>query len=157
LFHRKARRFLALGGPRQRQWIVAWLSLPLIDLMLRVLGLDSTQRLLARAAPVRAAAAATAPNAEILFAAEERAAVIALAGRYALLNGTCLRQALLLWWQLRRHGLAPAICIGVSKQGGFRAHAWAELGGRQLGQTLEHPARLVRLEQFTLHQSVRAG
>jgi hypothetical protein len=137
--------------------MVAWLSLPLIDLMLRVLGLDTTQRLLARAAPVRAAAAATAPNAEILFAAEERAAVIALAGRYALLNGTCLRQALLLWWQLRRHGLAPVICIGVSKQGGFRAHAWVELGGRQLGQAPEHQARLVRLEQFTLHQSVRAG
>ena len=111
----------------------------------------------AHAVPIRSTSGVAAPDEAVLSAAEEHAALIALAGRYALLNGICLRQALPLWWPLCRSGLDPAIRIGVSKQGGFPVHAWIELGGRPLGQAPEHQARLVRLDYLNLHQFGRAG
>jgi hypothetical protein len=84
----------------------------------------------------------------VLSAADDEAAVIALAGRHALMNGSCLRQAMLLWWRLRRRGLSPDLHIGVTKRGGFAAHAWVELGGRRLGQSSAQEWCFVPLEQL---------
>lgn len=59
----------------------------------------------------------------------------AIAGRYGVVDATCLRQSLLIHFLLRRKGLAPAIRIGVRRQDGiFDAHAWVELDGIALGQ-----------------------
>lgn len=144
-------RFGAMSGQRRHLLIGAWLTLPAIDLSLRCLGLARTQRLLARTSSFgRESGDVPQPDAETLAAAEDRAAVIALAGRYALINGTCLRQSLLLWWLLRRQGNAPVIRIGVSKRAGFRAHAWVELHGRPLGQKSEYRAEFVRLAQWEM-------
>ncbi len=147
---RRLRRFLAMDGQHRRLFVAAWLSLPVIDLLLRVIGLERTRRLLARASPVPPGDPREAAGRDGIELAEELAGLIALAGRHAVANGTCLRQALLLWWMLRRRGLASEIRIGVSKQDGFRAHAWVELAGREVGQSPRQQARLVRLEQLRL-------
>jgi hypothetical protein len=50
-----------------------------------------------------------------------------------MVTATCLRQALLLHWLLRRRGLQPELRIGVRKQGeALDAHAWMELDGHPL-------------------------
>jgi hypothetical protein len=82
-------------------------------------------------------------------AADVKAAIIAIAGRYALANGSCLRQALLLWGLLRGCGQAAELRIGVRTQDGFAAHAWVELDGAPLGQTAEQRNRFVGLQAFT--------
>jgi len=207
---RRLRRFLALSPARRRLFVGAWLALPVIDLMLRVLGLPRTQYILERSSappPIRAlrpcagsnrgggvrprghrhrqplcawqrhtpargiqeaawvvgrpspgfAIASTGlrlpPAPQLTEAAIAAvgvdAALIAIAGRYALGNGTCLRQALFLWWRLRRRGHRPEIRIGVTLQDGFAAHAWVELGGRPLAQTPEQRGRFAPMEALT--------
>jgi hypothetical protein len=156
---RRLRRFLALCASERRLFIGAWLALPIIDVSLRVFGLESTRRALDRLSPVASLSAAQqqcgqgVPS-DALIAAEQAASVIALAGRHALANGSCLRQALLLGWLLRRRGLLPELHIGVCTRGGFAAHAWVELGGRHLAQGPEQQARFVRLEQFNARHRV---
>jgi hypothetical protein len=49
--------------------------------------------------------------------------------RRLIWHASCLEQSLVLWWQLRRSGIAAEMRIGVRKQAGrFEAHAWVELG-----------------------------
>jgi hypothetical protein len=123
---------MALHPAERRLFVRAWLALPAIDCSLRLIGFQRTRQLLARLEPLSRAPAA-APT-EVAATADRMARVISIAGRHCILDGTCLRQALLLWHLLRRSGLAPEILIGVSSRDGFRAHAWVGLSGRNLSQ-----------------------
>jgi hypothetical protein len=145
---RRLRRFLALRPTERRLFIGTWLILPIIDLMLRGLGLRRTQRILGRSAALFSRGQAQAAGPAAVAAAEAKAAIIAIAGRYALANGTCLRQALLLWWLLKRRDQAAELRIGVRTENGFAAHAWVELDGKPLGQTPERRNRFVRMQAF---------
>lgn len=63
------------------------------------------------------------------------AELASIAGRRGAVEASCLRQALIVWWWLRRRGLPAQLRIGVA--GGaaeFAAHAWVELGGIALAQ-----------------------
>lgn len=99
--------------------------LPLIDLSLRLFGFQRTWGWLARRAPVPGEAwvvdAITA----------DRLAWLARAiGARSPWPTTCLRQALALWWLLRRRGHAAQLKIGVIRRDSpFQAHAWVELDG----------------------------
>ncbi len=58
-----------------------------------------------------------------------------IAGRRGAVAASCLRQALVVWWWLRRRGLPAQLKIGVTGGGdAFAAHAWVELGGVALAQ-----------------------
>jgi hypothetical protein len=53
--------------------------------------------------------------------------LVEVAGRYATSNPTCLKQALVLSWLLRRRGVATSLHIGVARRDGrLAAHAWLE-------------------------------
>lgn len=57
--------------------------------------------------------------------------LVNIAGRYHLVRGTCLKQALVLSWLLERRGLSTLLRIGVSRHAGaLKAHAWLEQDGR---------------------------
>ena len=64
------------------------------------------------------------------------AELAALAGSRGHYRNTCLRQALVVEWWLRRRGLPASLCIGARKHddGRLDAHAWVELGGVALAQ-----------------------
>ena len=73
-------------------------------------------------------------------AAPEAIACLRLAAarvqRYSPLPGNCLSRSLVLWWQLQRRGLAPALRLGTSLAGGaFAAHAWVEHDGHAVNDT----------------------
>ena len=53
------------------------------------------------------------------------------AARWLPVPNTCLRRALALGWLLR--DLRPTLRIGVSKERGFEAHAWLEIGNAAVG------------------------
>lgn len=66
--------------------------------------------------------------------------------RYSPLPGNCLSRSLVLWWQLRRRGLAPALRLGASLTGGvFAAHAWVEYEGRAINDTPDVAGRYAPL------------
>ena len=63
------------------------------------------------------------------------AELASIAGRHGLVDASCLRQSLLVYFLLRRKGFGPALTLGVRRQSTILdAHAWVELGGVALGQ-----------------------
>jgi hypothetical protein len=55
------------------------------------------------------------------------------AARNLFVTTNCLEQSLVLWWLLRRRGIAADLRIGARKAGQrFEAHAWVEFCGMAL-------------------------
>lgn len=106
--------------------------LPVIALLVRLLGALRTCHLLDR---LSGAAAPRCADAATMHDAERLAQVVALAGRRGVITATCLRQAILVHWLLRRRGLAPDLKLGVRRAAdALDAHAWVELQGVALAQ-----------------------
>lgn len=122
-----------LPGPERRTLVALILVLPLVDIAVRTLGLKRTQSgfsWLTRKNPSRA------HSGKELAQANRLAELAAIAGTHGLYSITCLRQALLVQYRLRRQGLPAQLRIGAIKNtdGSMQAHAWTELDGIALGQ-----------------------
>jgi hypothetical protein len=64
--------------------------------------------------------------------------LVTVAARHGLLQPSCLRQSLLIWWLLRRKGIPTDLRIGVKKQGvQLYAHAWIRLGNEIINDSVE--------------------
>ena len=125
---------------QEKKWLL-WmlLLLPLIPAMLRLFGFTRTQAWLLRHSEKKTFIEA---DSNTLQLAERLAQLANIAGRRGAITATCLRQALLLQWWLRRDGLDAKLKLGTRLQEGqFDAHAWVELDGKALGQTeMNHKA-----------------
>lgn len=121
--------------PTGERWLLLGLmgGLTAVSILLHAFGVVRTRRWLernSRNAGTRAA------RPEDLQSAQRMARLADIAGRHGAITATCLRQSLLIYWLLRRRGLAPELKIGVRKElAAFDAHAWVELQGAALGQT----------------------
>ena len=61
------------------------------------------------------------------------------AARHLFVRTNCLERSLVLCWALRRRGIPAQMRVGARKHDGrFEAHAWVELNGSVLNDTLEH-------------------
>jgi len=129
----RLRGWQALSG-RERLHLVLMtgLGLPLAAAAIRLFGYVRTRHWVELWSP----AAGSQPTLGHDVEQAQRLAELAnIAGRHGPITATCLRQALLLYWLLRRRGLAPELKIGVRRQGDLLdAHAWVELDGHALGQ-----------------------
>lgn len=136
-------------GRRLRQWwklpfreraAVAALMVvqPAISLALHTVGYHRTLRWLERRSEHRYPRTATV--AELAFA-QRTAQLAAIAGRHGPVTTTCLRQALAIYWLLRRRGLQPSLKLGVARINTTPdMHAWVELNGTRLAQPAMHHA-----------------
>lgn len=126
-------RWQALGFHEKRCLLSMFVLLPLISAMLRLFGFRRSHDWLLKSSQKPAYATADSKT----IAASERLAYLAsIAGRRGAVTATCLRQAMLLQWWLRRRGLDAKLKLGARLQEGqFDAHAWVELEGIALGQT----------------------
>jgi hypothetical protein len=132
LARHKRRKFQALSRTEQRLVIQALLILPVIVLGLRLFGLRCIQTLLTALAPLDAATPEAAP-AELIHQAQTIAKCVKVAATHGPYRATCLPQALVVWWLLRRREIPSILRIGVRKDSGrFEAHAWVEQGGMAL-------------------------
>lgn len=133
-----------LGLPWEEKWQLAALAilLPAVDLHLRQRGLQATQRRLRR---LRGNSAPRPTAASDIARAQQLARLAAIAGKRGLYANTCLRQALVVHWWLRRRGLPAELVIGAQPGAGeLDAHAWVELQGVALAQHRALPPELVR-------------
>ena len=97
-----------------------------VELGLRWVGFDKLVRHLGR---VRGSGLRRAPALD----GERAARLVESVSRLYPFNPTCLKKSLVLFWMLRRRGLAAELRIGVRKVGGtLEAHAWIEHEGRVL-------------------------
>ena len=120
-------RFRQLSAQSQRIAVKAAVALAATWIGLRVAGYRRWRRLLdSRASARQASEAGTAARESALAVARLEAS----AARHLLLRTNCLEQSLVLWWLLRRRGIAAELRIGARKEHGqFEAHAWVELEG----------------------------
>lgn len=125
-------RWRALAAGERRLLLGLMAALPVVAALLRLSGVMRTARLLERMSgnsPPRRADGVDMKDAQRL------AQLAAVAGRRGAIAATCLRQALLVHWLLRRRGFSPELKLGVRKDADtFDAHAWVELQGAALGQ-----------------------
>ena len=58
------------------------------------------------------------------------ATMVEIAAQRGPYQARCLQKSLVLWWVLRRHGIAADVWFGVCKEGSrLDAHAWVECRG----------------------------
>lgn len=120
------RRVLVLGG----------LALPVIWAAVRLLQFKRVQHVFAHTAAL--SPACTLPQGLTTVEYAQRCAVlVGIAARHGIYPANCLHQSLALCWMLRRDRLPARLRIGVhDKLADFRAHAWVELHGIPLGQSV---------------------
>ena len=111
----------------------------LMDVSLRVAGLDRTISLAKRLAVSRTGAVVDATLNEAV------AARLATAAAFYPRRALCLEQSLALFVLLRRCGVDAALRIGVQPLP-FYAHAWVEVDGQPLNEQQD------RIEQLTTFQ-----
>lgn len=111
----------------------AALLLPLTALAFRALGFRRWLTTLARFCP---SGVERGRPSDLVRARNAARLVGAAAARLAPAD-SCLSQAVVLWWLLRRQGLDGEVRLGVRKQAGrLQAHAWIEYRGLTLGSAV---------------------
>ncbi len=116
--------------PSPERWLALRLLvlLPLIDLSLRSIGFQRSRAWLSRLAPPEVATVAV--DRDAVAAAQRLAGLARSVGARSPWRTSCLRQALAVWWLLRRRRLPAELKIGVIRRDPpFQAHAWVELDG----------------------------
>jgi hypothetical protein len=74
--------------------------------------------------------------------------MVSVASRYSPAWTNCLRQSLVLWYLLRRQGIASELHLGVRREAGeFQAHAWVEFGGLTLNDGQDVRRRYAAFER----------
>lgn len=120
---------------RADRWLLvqAFLALPLVALGLRCFGLRRLQAGLNQGAAMAGHPSALKSD---LDQARATARLVQAAARYGLFRLKCLPQSLVLWWLLRRQGLAGELYIGVRPEPSrLEAHAWVEFQGLVLNDS----------------------
>ena len=125
-------RWRELSWRDKRRLCVLMTLLPLVHLALAVFRLQRVRGWLERSSTGRRPVQCTP---DLLAEAQRLAELASIAGRRGAVAASCLRQSLIVWWWLRRRGLAPQLRIGTLGSGEtFAAHAWVELDGVALAQ-----------------------
>ena len=146
----KWRRYLALSPADRRPVLIAAFWLPIAAQMLRLAGLRRTQGFLSRFLHFPTALPSIHEG-----RARNRALRMAHLVRMAVRNGfgspNCLAESVVLWFMLRRRGIAGNLRIGVSKEGGrFEAHAWVEFEGVALNEDGLAPGQFAAFDASTM-------
>lgn len=121
------RNFCRLAPLERRLLAQAWLAFHLIDVALRLLPFDTVRAWCHVVRPPRPGHAGMPSSLSVTRCAW----LVGVAGRYSLVNATCLKEALVMARLLGGWGTATALRIGVARSdGGLTAHAWLEQDGR---------------------------
>ena len=135
------RKFWRLSCLERQLFIQALLLLPLSALALRLISFKRLQSFLIHLAPVKQ------PSKEIPPNARSTHVLVQAAARHGAYCATCLPQSLTLWWLLRRQGVESDLRFGARKEAGqIEAHAWVELLGIPLNDTLDVDQRFKPFE-----------
>ena len=128
-------RFWRLSGFERGVVIEATGGLLATWLGLRLAGFRRWKSVLAWLSP-SANAIAPLQGAPEKESAQIIARMEAAAARNLFFSTNCLEQSLVLWWLLRRRGIAAELRIGARKEfERFEAHAWVEVDSAVLNDT----------------------
>ena len=134
------------GGFERSTVVEAAGSFLATKLGLRIFGFHRWKKALAWLVPGMNADTGVIGPGEVT-SAQKIAQIAAAVERNFFFRTNCLEQALVLWFLLRRRGIAAELCFGGRKEGSrFEAHAWVEIGGTVLEKTGEAHHHFVPFE-----------
>lgn len=140
--HGRWRRWRGLRSIDRRETLRAAILIPLCEICVRVVGLRRTRRWLS-GAPRQPRAADPDTIARAVHAVERVRC-------HSPVSGTCLSRSLALEHLLHRQGVAADLRIGVRRTGrSIAGHAWLEVGGRAVNDTLDVHREFTALEAIT--------
>lgn len=149
------KRFRRLNASERSIAIEAAFGLLATWFGLRLIGFRRWERVLAVFAP-SANASALAPDASERESALLIARLEAAAARNVLFQPNCLEQSLVLWWLLRRRGIAAEVRIGARKNSDrFEAHAWVEFDSQVLNDASAEHRHFIPFEKPILSMEAR--
>ena len=132
-------QFARLSGPERMVLVESLLLLPIAVAAQKLLGFARCRAALERLVFQREVSPLGTEDLAAEVSRTSRQFV--RAARYCPCPTTCMHRSLVLWWLLRRRGIASRLWIGVQKEAGqFEAHAWVEC----LGLVLIDPESLHR-------------
>ncbi|MEC4986134.1 MAG: lasso peptide biosynthesis B2 protein [Oscillatoria sp. PMC 1068.18] len=130
LIRQKRRTWKKLSPKAISLFLQAMFLLPLVALFLSVFGLQFTQAALKSLSSGKF----TEPSLAQVPQIRQTIQMVRIATRYQQRWVSCLKKSLVLWYLLRRQGVAAELQIGVRiKTGVFQAHAWVQYQGYILG------------------------
>jgi hypothetical protein len=146
----RVQKFARLSWAERWLLIRACMMLLLTVVALRLVGFRRWYAVLARRGPNRESV--PGQQAEILVekacATIQRMAAVAAQGRH---HANCLERSLVLWWLLRRLGIASDLRIGLHRDADrLEAHAWVEHGGLALNEADDVQARFAAFDRAIL-------
>jgi Transglutaminase-like superfamily len=128
-------RFYRLSSGERSIVLEAAAALGTTWLGLRLAGFQRCSKILSRLIPSRTPEVGLDPSA-LAESARSIARLESAAARNLPWRTNCLEQSLVLWWLLRRRGIAAELRIGARKESNrFEAHAWVEWEGGVLDET----------------------
>jgi len=143
---RELAKLRALTGRERRLLFFCLAATPVVAVSLSIFGFRRLQTAMARWPRPRSARWKT--EQDVAAWARSAASVVAIAAGSGPVRATCLRRSLLLWWILRRDGIATVLRVGVNRESGeLRAHAWVEHRGRPLNDADDIALRFSAFEQ----------
>jgi len=112
--------------------LLAMLLLPFVALSLRIFEYNKTKNILSRF--ISDISGLKEPDSSEKEKACVIARMVAVASGHGPYRANCLKQSMVLWWMLARHGISSEIIFGVlkEKKDSFGAHAWVEYNGINL-------------------------
>jgi len=129
----KLKQFFDLNFHDRWLFLHAFISLPIIEIGIRVFGLKKAMRFLATKKTAKRKPN-TSPNEPLAETALHEAALIRTAARNVPLPARCVARTLYQWRRLLKQGCETTVCIGMEQADdtGFHAHAWLEHEGTVL-------------------------
>lgn len=138
--------FLELPPQERRALIESAAAMPLVQVSLGLIGFKRTFGVLSRGAELFGRPAETFSMEQ----ARRLARLVGAASRYGLVEGSCLSRSLTLWWLLRTRRIDGRLCVGVRPgDRGPESHAWIELDGVPINDSLDVRARFSAFERLT--------
>lgn len=123
----RLQKFCQLEAPERRYLVQAWFTLHVVDLALRLLPFETVLGWCQHGRRQAQNDPSLFPPLPIARCVE----LAGLAGRYSLVDATCLKESLVLARLMGRQGVPATLRIGVARANGIlTAHAWLEQDGR---------------------------
>lgn len=145
-----AKRLVRCPLSEKRLLLTSIAVLPLIALSLRFVRFQRVQAALANLSRPSSTTAIPAEGSDFPTEITTICRSVRVAARQYRGRFTCLPQALLLWWLLRRWGITADLRLGGRRiEQMFEAHAWVEYNGQSLETETQAVASFVPFDTVT--------
>lgn len=140
-FSNRWQKWNNLDRQQQKLFFYSLVYLKAITILLFLFRYQALHNFLKSRVPLKK----TVPSSIAISQASEIAEVVELAAKRRVVNATCLRRSMVLWYLLRRGGIDSNLRLGVRKdRSEIKGHAWVEIDGSVINDDEDY------IQQYTL-------